>query len=185
MGIVAVILIALSLTIDTFAVSVTTGLLETKIKMWQGVRIAIIFAFLQAIMPVIGWFLGIQISHLINAYNHWIAFALLIIIGGKMLFDAFKKDEEKKPINPFDFKVIIGLGIATSIDALIIGVSFAFFEVNIWLAAFITGFFTYFVAMIGMLLGKKIGHLIGNKAEIVGGLVLIGIGVKILIENIT
>ncbi|MBN2664603.1 MAG: manganese efflux pump [Bacteroidales bacterium] len=184
MGIISIIIIALTLTFDTFAISITAGLVENKIKLWQAAKIALIFAFLQALFPVIGWLLGVQISHLINAYQHWFAFALLVLIGSKMIFEALKNEEQKKTLNIFELKVILVLGIATSIDALIIGFSFAFLDVNIWLAAFIIGFFTYFVAMIGMLVGKKTGHLFGRKAEIIGGLVLVGIGIKILIENI-
>lgn len=184
MSILSVMLIALSLTFDTFAVSVTAGLVENKIKLWQAVKIALIFAFLQAIFPVIGWVLGVQISSFVNAYQHWVAFVLLLIIGSKMVFDALKNEEQKKTLDIFDIKVVFILGMATSIDALFIGLSFAFVDVNIWLAAFLIGFFTYFVAMIGMLIGKKAGHLFGQKAEIIGGLVLVTIGVKILLENI-
>jgi len=178
------ILIAVGLTFDTFAVSVTAGLVENKIKFWQAVKIAVIFAAFQGGLPVIGWFLGEQVSEIMEKYDHYIAFVLLLFLGGKMIYEAVKKDDDKKVLNPFDLKVVISLGIATSIDALIIGFSFAFLEVNIWLAMFIIAAFTFLAAMIGMLIGKKAGHLIGDKAEIFGGVILIAIGVKILLESI-
>jgi putative Mn2+ efflux pump MntP len=184
MEILTIILIGISLTFDTFAVSVTAGLIENKIVFWQAVRIAVIFAFFQAAMPVLGWFVGSKVIDYIKDYDHWVAFGLLLLIGAKMIYEALKKEEEKKSLNPFDIKVQITLGIATSIDALIIGFSLAFMNLNIYLSTVVFGTLTFLVAMIGMLIGKKAGHLVGKKAEIIGGIILIGIGLKILIEHL-
>ncbi len=183
MNYLSVILVALSLTFDTFAVSVSSGIVENKMRFWQGVKIASIFGILQGLMPVIGWLLGSQISNKFNEYNYWIAFILLTIISIKMLYEAIK-DDDNQALNPFDLKIIFSLGIATSIDALIVGFSFAFLETNIVVFAILTGIFTFLVAMIGMLLGKKAGDFLGNKAEIIGAVILFLIGLKILLENI-
>ena len=184
MDLITTILIALGLTGDTLAVSVSTGLSLTKIRFFQAVRIAIVLAVFQALMPLIGWFLGIQIKDLISEFDHWIAFALLFAIGGKMIYETFKEEEEEKVFNPLKIKVLLGIAIATSIDALVVGVSFAFIDTNILLSIIIIGVLTFLVAMIGVFIGKKTGHLFGKKVEIIGGLILMGIGTKILIQHL-
>ncbi len=181
MNIVAIFLIAISLTFDTFAVSVSSGISDEKIRFWQAVKIAIIFAVIQASMPLIGWLIGMQISNHFSRLNHIIAFVLLFIIGAKMIYES-SKDEDKKSFNLSSFGIIISLGIATSIDALIVGFSFAFVKINIFLSVFIIGFLTFLVAMLGMLIGKKASKIIGNKAEIIGGIILILIGLRILLK---
>jgi putative Mn2+ efflux pump MntP len=195
MDLISLLVIAIGLTFDTFAVSVTIGLMVSHIRFWQATRLALVMAFFQALMPLIGWVLGLQVKGLIEAYDHWIALILLSGIGLKMIYESFKTDDEKGEFNPFLPMVIIGMSLATSIDALVIGVTFAFVDVNIvdWqlgvvdvnmiLAAFIIGVFTHIVAMLGMLFGKKTGALLGRKMEIVGGVMLIAIGVKIALEH--
>jgi putative Mn2+ efflux pump MntP len=184
MDLLTIILISLGLTGDTLAVSVTTGLAIKRIRFFQAIRIALVLAVFQAAMPLLGWFLGIQIREFILEFDHWIAFILLLLIGGKMILESFKKDEEKKEFNPLKILVLIGIAIATSIDALIVGVSFAFIDIDIFLSVMIIGFSTFMVAMIGVFIGKKTGSLFGKKVEILGGVILIGIGLKILIEHI-
>ncbi len=184
MELLTIILIAIGLNFDSLAVSITTGLVVKDIKFRQAIRIALIMAFFQAMMPLLGWYLGSQIKELIKAYDHWLAFTLLFLIGAKMIYEAFKEEHERQDFNPLKLVVTIGMAIATSIDALIVGVSFGFIDMNITQAVIIIGCLTFLVAMVGMLLGKKAGHFFGNKMEIVGGLILIGIGAKILIEHL-
>ncbi len=184
MDIITIFLIAIGLSFDTFAVSVSTGLVIKQIKFKQALKVAFVLAFLQTAMPLIGWFAGKQISSLIESFDHWLAFVLLFILGVKMIIESFKKEEDKTNFNPLKFSVLIGMGIATSIDALVVGVSFAFIKTNIWLALALIGFITFLVAMLGMLFGKNVGNKFGKKFEILGGLILISIGVKILISHI-
>ncbi len=176
-------LIAIGLSFDTFAVSVSTGLTVSQIKFWQGVRIALVLAIFQSLMPFLGWLGGIQIARYISNIDHWIAFGLLAILGIKMIVESFKNAEEKK-FNPLIFSVLVVMAIATSIDALVVGVSFALISTNIYLAISIIGSVTFLVAMIGMLLGKNVNGKFGKKAEIIGGLILIGIGLKILLSHL-
>jgi len=185
MDLITIILIAIGLNFDSFAVSITTGLVVNKIQFKQAVPIALVLAFFQGVMPLIGWFLGSQVKDLIADYDHWIAFTLLFIIGAKMIYETLKPEEEKKQLNPLKLSVMIMMAIATSIDALIVGISFAFIETNIIVATVIIGSLTFLVAMLGMLFGKKAGSFFGKKIEILGGLILIGIGTKILIEHLS
>ncbi len=139
-------------------------------------------ALFQALMPLLGWLAGKGITIYVKNFDHWIAFLLLSGLGIKMIYESFSKAEINK-INPLDLKVRIGMAIATSIDALIIGFSFAFLEYKIIASTLIIGFVTFLVSMLGLLFGKKIGTRLGKRMEIVGGLILIGIGVKILVEH--
>jgi manganese efflux pump family protein len=177
-------LIAIGLNFDSFAVSITTGLVVNHIRFWQATKIAVVLAFFQALMPLLGWLIGSEVKGLISDYDHWVAFGLLSIIGIKMIYEGLKKEEERKDFNPFKPLVLIGMAVATSIDALIVGVSFAFITVNIFISIGVIGFLTYVVAMLGMLFGKKAGKWFGKKMEIAGGLILIGMGVKILLEHL-
>ena len=134
-------------------------------------------------MPLAGWFLGSQVANLISNYDHWIAFGLLTILGIKMIYESFKNNPVKTDSNNLTLPVLVGMAIATSIDALVVGVSFAFVKLNIYYTILIIGATTFLVAMIGMLLGKKVGGKFGTKMEIFGGLILIGIGIKILLSH--
>jgi len=185
---ITLILLALGLSMDTFAVSITTGLTIKNIQFKQAVRIAFVLGFFQTLMPLTGWFLGLQIKDYIVEFDHWIAFGLLGGIGSKMVYEYFKPEHETDELNKFNperLSVLLGMAIATSIDALAVGVSFAFIETNIWLSLSIIGIITFIVGMLGMLFGKKAGHLFGKKMELVGGIVLIGIGLKILVEHLS
>lgn len=184
MEILTISLIALGLTGDTLAVSVSTGLSLAKIRFVQAMKIAIVLAVFQSLMPVVGWFLGLQIKDLIKEFDHWIAFLLLAAIGGKMIWESFENSDGESSFNPLKLNVLIGIAVATSIDALVVGVSFAFINTNILLSVAIIGFFTFMVSMTGVFIGKKTGALFGKKVEIIGGLILIGIGIKILIEHL-
>jgi manganese efflux pump family protein len=176
-------LIAIGLSFDTFAVSVSTGLTVSHIKFWQAIRIAIVLAIFQSFMPLLGWLGGTQIERYISNYDHWIAFGLLSILGIKMTVETFKNTEEKK-FNPLLLSVLVVMAIATSIDALVVGISFALLNTNIYFAISIIGSVTFLVSMIGMSLGKNVNGKFGKKAQIIGGLILIGIGLKILLSHL-
>ncbi len=183
MEIYALFLLAIGLSFDTFAVSISCGLIEKNIKFLRASRIAVIFAIFQAVMPIIGWMLGLSIKKYIAQVDHWIAFGLLSLVGIKMIYDSFKKDEEKN-FKPQDLKVILFLSIATTIDAFAIGITLAFLNVKLFLASFIIGAVTYTASMLGMLFGKNLGSRFGKKMEIIGGLMLIFIGAKILVDHL-
>lgn len=184
MSIFTIILIAIGLTFDTFAVSVSTGISVNQIRFWQAVRVSLYLSIFQAAMPVLGWFGALQIKEYITNFDHWLAAGLLWIIGTKMIWESLFPKENEVIKNPLKTTVIIGMAIATSIDALAVGVSFGFLEVNMYISTIIIGFTTFLVAMIGMLLGKKAGYLLGKRAEIIGGIILIIIGFKILYEHL-
>lgn len=176
-------LIAIGLSFDTFAVSISTGLTVNRIKFVQGLRIAFILAFFQTAMPLIGWFAGIQAEKYIADYDHWIAFGLLAVLGIKMVVESFK-DEENKNFQPLLLPVVIGMAIATSIDALAAGISFGLFKTNIYITLLIIGSVTFLTSMLGMLLGKNTNGRFGKKVEILGGIILFVIGLKILSSHL-
>lgn len=182
MGFFTLFLLAIGLCFDTFAVSVSSGLLRKEIVFWQAVRIAFFLALFQAVMPVLGWLGGITIKTWIEPFDHWVALGILTILGVKMLLESQKKSEEKN-INPLDIKVIISMALATSIDAFAVGISFAIIKVNMIMAVLIIGLVTFIASMLGVLFGKKTGARFGQKIEIIGGLILIAIGIKIVIEH--
>ena len=177
-------LIAISLTFDTFAVTVGLGVNEQEMGFGRGVKIAFVLGIMQGLMPVLGWFAGVTIEHYIS-FGAFIAAGLLFFVAGKMFYESIKKqDETDEQIKEASLWLVFLLGIATSIDAALVGVSFAFIDINVTLAAFVIFAFTFLVAMIGMLIGKKTSALISQRAGIVGALVLFGIGIKVIIENL-
>jgi len=183
MEILTILLIAISLSFDTFAVSVSSGLILKKIDFFNATKIAITLALFQAAMPVIGWLAGSGIKSYAENFDHWLAFGILALLGGKMIYESFKTDPEDRNFNPLDFKVMVGMAIATSIDALVVGFSFALLNYKIAISVGIIGVVTYIVAMLGMLFGKKIGSRMGRRMEILGGIMLILIGLKIVLEH--
>ena len=182
MDLITICLVAVGLTFDSLAVSISTGLIVSEIKFRMACKIAFLFAVFQGSMPLIGWFLGIQVRDMIADYDHWLAFVMLAGIGAKMIYESFSN--KKKEFNPTKFLVAAWLAFATSIDAFVVGVSFAFIEINIILSVIIIGTLTFLVSMSGIFVGKKASACYGNKIEFLGGLLLIGIGVKILIEHL-
>ncbi len=183
MSLIEIILISIGLAMDCLAVSISCSVIRKEIRFIEALRIGIFFGFFQAIMPVLGWLLGLSFKEYILVFDHWIAFGLLGIIGLKMIIESLKKTD-KKEFNVTNFWVIITLSVATSIDAMIIGISFAFLNVNILKTVIIIGIITLFISMVGFRMGKSLGSLFGRRAELIGGLVLIGIGAKILIEHL-
>ncbi|WBW95167.1 manganese efflux pump MntP [Oceanirhabdus sp. W0125-5] len=177
-------IIAVGLAMDAFAVSITSGITIKKLKVRHALKIALFFGVFQGVMPLIGWALSIKFSDYIESVDHWIAFILLGCIGVKMIREAFDNEEDESKKNPLDLKTLTILSIATSIDALVVGVSFAFLEVNILYATFIIAVITYVICFIGVLIGKKFGELFNKKAEIFGGVILVLMGIKILLEHL-
>jgi putative Mn2+ efflux pump MntP len=180
-------LIAVGLSMDAFAVSLCKGLNMRKINYRHAAIISFFFGGFQAIMPLIGWALGKSFANYITAFDHWIAFALLVIIGGKMLLEGIKKDESEGDCGcdeALDVKELFILAIATSIDALAVGISFAFLQVSILPAAALIGVTTFGLSFAGVAIGNRFGAKFQNKAEIAGGVILILIGVKILLEHL-
>jgi putative Mn2+ efflux pump MntP len=177
-------LIALGLTADSFAVSVSSGIILNKVKLSQSLKIAFFLAFFQGIMPVIGWALGFGFKDMIKSYDHWVAFSLLFFVGAKMIWEGYKSKPGSKRIDPTNTLVLILMAIATSIDALIVGLSFAFMDVDILFSSVLIGLMTFTVSMAGIYLGCKFCRLINYKLDVVAGFVLIGIGIKIMIEHL-
>jgi putative Mn2+ efflux pump MntP len=184
MEILMVFLLAIGLSFDSFAVSVCSGLNLPYIRFYQATKIALFLALFQAVMPLIGWLVGNSMKSLIEPVDHWIAFGLLTLIGGKMIIESFISSEAREIRNPLHIKVILMLSLATSIDALAVGFSFAAFLDKILVAVFIIGSVTFIASMLGILLGKKTGPKFNKYAELMGGFILIIIGTKILIEHL-
>lgn len=176
--------IAVGLAMDALSVSVTNGFLIKRLKLSQAFKIAFFFGLFQGIMPIIGWAAGLSFRTIIENVDHWIAFGLLLFIGGKMIIESRKEEHECKSKNCTHFPTLLLLSVATSIDALAVGLSFAFLKVAVIMPAIIIGMITFILSFIGVYIGKKTGHLFENKLELVGGLILIGIGIKIVIEHI-
>lgn len=177
------ILLGIGLSFDSFAVSISCGLMKREIRFSQAAIVAGSLAFFQAVFPIIGWLIGGAIHTIIASVDHWIAFGLFSLIGGKMIYEGTQK-EEVKNFNPFKLSVLIGLSIATSIDALVVGLSFGFLEIPILFPVLIIGAVTFIAAMLGMLFGKNIPAKRSQQSLIVGGIILILIGVKVLYEHL-
>lgn len=187
MDIFSIILISVSLAMDAFAVSICSGVSLDKKVISTAFFIGFLFGAFQALMPVLGWLGGTQFAEFIEDIDHWIAFGLLCVIGGKMILSAFKTkdcDDKVDKKNNLRFIVLLGLAVATSIDALAVGVVFAFQDVSILLPVIIIGLITFVLSFIGVLIGKKCYSILEGKIEIIGGIILISIGIKILIEDL-
>lgn len=181
MSIVEIVITSIALAMDAFAVSICKGLSIRKIKLKDSLIIGGYFGLFQGIMPLIGFFLAYNFKDFIDSIDHWIAFILLVIIGINMVIESFSKSEVN---NKLDFKTMIMLAIATSIDALAVGITFAFLEVDILLAVILIAGITFIISLVGVKIGSIFGNKYESKAKISGGIVLILIGVKILIEHI-
>ena len=177
--------LALGLAADAFAVSLTSGLLIQRIKINKALKIALFFGGFQCLMPLIGWGAGINFIHLLANLDHWIAFGLLSFIGGKMIYESCQLENEREKFNPLDLYTLLVLAIATSIDALAAGLGLSLLQISIVLAASLIGIITFCLSFIGVFIGHKIGDKLNNQIEIMGGLVLIFIGSKILFEHLT
>lgn len=206
MNFLTVFLTAVGLAMDALAVSVSTGIAACRIRTKQILKMAILFGLFQALMPIAGYYLATSFREYIEGLDHWIAFVLLFVIGGKMLFEAVKElqtrrkngsgdglvcdisktkeEQEAADRALFSMRRLLVLAVATSIDALAVGISFAVLRADIWSAALTIGLVCMVFSLAGAWLGRKIGSLFGKIAEIIGGLILIGIGAKILFEHL-
>lgn len=176
--------IALGLCFDTFAVSLSCGVVQYRILFRQALKIAFVLAFFQAGMTVAGYFLGSIVTDVLKAIDHWIALGLLSFLGIKMIIEGLK-DKEIKEIPDFtSFRVLLTIAVGTSIDAFAVGISFAFLDVQIWISGIIIGAVTFLASMTAIRIGKSAGTRLGQRVEIIGGIILISIGVKIFLEHI-
>ena len=182
MGIISILLIAVGLAMDSLAVSISGGIVMRPFCMRQSLRLALTMGIFQGGMTLLGWLMGVSFSSYITAFDHWIAFILLGFLGGKMIYESF--GEEETTISSFSTKTLLTLGVATSIDALAVGVSMAFLKTSICFPAFIIGFVTFALSLIGVISGYRFGKIKGINVELFGGIILIAIGVKILIEHL-
>ena len=182
MGVWELILIAVGLSMDAFAVSICKGLSVEKVRPKHMLLAGLYFGGFQGLMPVIGWALGVQFESLIESVDHWIAFGLLLVIGLSMIREACSKSEELN--DDFGFRTMLLLAVATSIDALAVGVSFAFLQVSILPAAGLIAATTFVLSAAGIRIGSVFGAKFKSKAEFVGGVILILIGTKILLEHL-
>lgn len=182
MGLFELVVLAIGLAMDAFAVSICKGLSAKRIKPRHLLITGLYFGGFQALMPVIGYFLGIHFSRLIEQVDHWIAFLLLLIIGANMIRESFSKEEEISD-DSFGPRSMLPMAVATSIDALAIGVTFAFLKVEIWTAVSLIGAVTFLISAVGVWIGRLVGMKFKSGAERFGGIVLILIGLKILLEH--
>lgn len=175
--------IALGLSFDTFAVSLSYGVIRSNILFRQATRVAIVLALFQGGLTVAGYFLGSIISNALKAVDHWIALGLLGFLGVKMIIEGLKKTniEERKDFS--NIIVLLTIALGTSIDAFAVGISFALLNVMIWRSGILIGAVTFLASMTAIRIGKSAGERLGNKVEIIGGLILIGIGLKIFLEH--
>lgn len=183
MGMMELFLIAVGLSMDAFAVSICKGLSVRKATVKQSLTVGAYFGGFQTLMPTLGFLLGVQFESFIVSIDHWIAFVLLAFIGGNMIRESFQKDEEEMNAS-FDFKTMLPLAIATSIDALAMGVTFAFLQVDIVPAVLFIGVITFVLSAIGLKVGNVFGAKYKSRAELFGGVVLVLMGVKILLEHL-
>ena len=187
MSIVELFLIGVGLSMDAFAVAVCQGLCMPKLNLRQGGVIALYFGGFQALMPLIGWFLGSQFAGYIQSFDHWVAFVLLALIGGNMVREALSPEEEETSCavnSKLDHKKLFVMAVATSIDALAIGVAFAFMDVLILPAVSLIGCTTFCLSLVGVVVGNFFGSRYKKRAELTGGIILILLGVKILLEHL-
>lgn len=185
MSLLAIFGIALALAMDAFAVAIVAGTRFERLSFRPVFRLSFHFGLWQALMTLLGWAGGSQVDDIIRGYDHWIAFGLLALVGGRMIYESVKPGEAERPRkDPTRKWTMVMLSVATSIDALAVGLSLALLQVRIWRAALIIGLVATAMTIIGMLFGKEVGARCGRWAEITGGLVLLGIGINILIEHL-
>lgn len=184
MSALAIIFIALALAMDAFAVSIASGVTIKQMKIHHALIIGAWFGGFQALMPLVGWLGGMKLRVFIGGVDHWVAFGLLFFIGSKMVYESFKMESIEKKTDPLDIGVLFVLSVATSIDALAAGLSFAMLDVSIIGPVLVIGAVTFVLSFAGVWIGGRFGHLFEKKIEIVGGLLLMGVGTKILLDHL-
>lgn len=188
MSLPEILFIALGLSMDAFAVAVASGATMQRLHLRNAIKMGFFFGAFQALMPVLGWAAGLTMESLISGWDHWIAFGLLSVVGGKMLYEALKIKREEECAGgktcPFDIGTLTVLAIATSIDALAVGLTFSLLRVSIIAPALIIGLITFLMSVAGVRIGAAGGHFFEHKMEAAGGIILIAIGIKILLEHL-
>ncbi|OGR44659.1 MAG: hypothetical protein A2X35_04960 [Elusimicrobia bacterium GWA2_61_42] len=188
MKLLEILFIALGLSMDAFAVSVASGATMKRLHLPNALKMGVFFGGFQALMPVLGWAAGLSMKNFIAGWDHWIAFGLLSAVGGKMLYEAVKIKEEEEcggaKTCPFDTGTLTVLAIATSIDALAVGLTFSLLQVSIIAPVLVIGLVTFLMSVAGVKIGSAGGHFFENKMEAAGGVILIGIGLKILLGHL-
>lgn len=183
MNFISILIIAIGLGMDAFSVAIGVGATVRALSFMPVFRLSFYFGLFQVLMPIAGWFAGMTVANIIAGYDHWIAFGLLAFVGGKMIKESFSKEEKIHASDPTKGVTLIILSVATSIDALAVGLSFAFLKIPILYPSIIIGIVAFVMTAIGMFFGERLGKVVGKRVEIVGGVILIGIGVKILIDH--
>jgi len=184
MVLLTITIIAIGLAMDAFAVSIVSGAAYRQSKIKHALRLALFFGGFQAFMPLIGFLAGLTVKQYIANYDHWVAFALLTAIGAKMIYESTKIKPAHQNSEPMNLLVLLALSVATSIDALAVGITLSLLRISIVMAAVIIGLITFALSYIGVFIGKTFGHFFESKIEALGGLILIGIGLKILFEHL-
>lgn len=187
MDIISLVLTALALAADAMSVSISNGIAVKKLQLPKVLLMALLFGGFQALMPTLGWLLGTSVSKYISAFDHWIAFLLLAFIGFKMIVESFKNDEETVKKDPFSITNILIMAVATSIDALAVGISFASLAIpgsELWLGIALIGVITFTLSCLGAFLGKFLGNMFKKRAGLIAGIILCLIGLKILLEHL-
>ncbi len=184
MELLTIIFIALGLAMDAFAVSIVTGTAYRQLQVRHALRMAAFFGAFQAVMPLFGYLAGYTVKGYLVAADHWIAFGLLTAIGVRMIIESFKIDPHRKNYNPANVTVLLALAIATSIDALVVGITLSLITEQIITAVIIIGLVTFVLSLFGVAIGKRFGHFFESKIEALGGIVLIALGLKILLSHL-
>jgi manganese efflux pump family protein len=183
MDLLSILLLAVGLAMDAFSVSITRGL-SVRCDIKHALLIALFFGGFQALMPVLGWASGRELAHFMEAWAPWVAFILLFLIGAKMIYESFRHPEEEDTCKILSLRELLFLSVATSIDAFAVGITFAFLNISLLQPIIIIGVVTFVLSLVGVYIGKQVGHLFESKMEILGGIILIGIGFKILLEHL-
>jgi len=184
MNLLTIIFIAFALSLDAFAVSIASGVAIKRLRIEHALTIALWFGLFQALMPLIGWSGGIKLRDYLSGADHWVVFGLLMVIGIKMIWEAFKIDPIEKTFNPLDIRILFTLSLATSLDALATGVSFALLGIPVITPVIIIGTVTFLTSFAGVWIGDKSGNLFGKKMEMAAGIILIAIGIRVLISHL-
>ena len=186
MDLISIFTVAVALAMDAFSVSISAGMIIKKPDFGHYFRLSFHFGLFQFVMPLIGYFFGSYLERYIRDYDHWIAFGLLAVVGGRMIYGSFRSEDEDRPLrDPTRGVSLVVLSVATSIDALAVGLSLGLLGESVWYPALVIGLVAGAMTVLGLELGKRLGMVFGKRMELVGGLVLIGIGVRIVVEHLT
>jgi len=181
---ITILAIAFGLAMDAFAVSIASGTTIKQLRLEHALRIALFFGGFQAVMPVLGWLAGGAVSEVVKSVDHWIIFGILGFIGGKMIYESRRMKEDEDKFDYTKVSVLLFLSLATSIDALAVGFSFAFLDISIIKPIAVIGGVTFLLSLLGVYLGDRFGHLFESRIEVIGGGLLIGVGIKVLVEHL-